>query len=120
MRFLCNFCWLSRLLLQFIGSSSLPNYSWLIASFSCQAKYHFSLAKIAMTLENENAVHSPRFHYKLFVLISSTQITNTEIFAFISALVFKILKRKFCLQTEKAIETIKKKGTFSENSKFHG
>ena len=47
-----------------------------------------------MTLENENAVRSPRFYYKLFPLIASIQITNTEIFAFISALFFKILKRK--------------------------
>ena len=36
-------------------------------------------------------------------MIASTQITNTEIFAFIAVLVFKLLSRK-----EKAIETGKK------------
>ena len=35
-------------------------------------------------------------------MATSTQITNTQIFTFITVLV------KFCLQTEKAIETVKK------------
>ena len=42
-------------------------------------------------------------------MIPSTEITNTEIFAFIAALVFKLWSRKaFCLSTEKTIETVKK------------
>ena len=41
-------------------------------------------------------------------MIVSTQITNTEIFAFIAFLVFKLLSGKICLSTEKAIETVKK------------
>ena len=42
-----------------------------------------------------------------------------EVFAFIAVLVFK-LSLKLCLQTEKAIETVKKYGTSLKNSKFHG
>ena len=41
-------------------------------------------------------------------IIASTQITNTEMFAFIAALLFKLLSSKFCLKTEKTIETLKK------------
>ena len=41
-------------------------------------------------------------------MIASIQITNTEISTFIAVLVFKLLSRKFCLQTEKTIETVKK------------
>ena len=41
-------------------------------------------------------------------MIASTQITSTEIFAFSAVLVFTLLSLKFCLQTEKTIETVKK------------
>ena len=39
-------------------------------------------------------------------LIASTQITNTEIFAFIAVLVFKLLSRKILFINRK--ETVKK------------
>ena len=41
-------------------------------------------------------------------MIALTQITNTEIFALIVVLVLKLLSRKILLQTEKAIQTVKK------------
>ena len=41
-------------------------------------------------------------------MIASTQITNTEIFTFISVLVFKLFTREVLFITEKTIETIKK------------
>ena len=42
-------------------------------------------------------------------MIALTQITITEIFAFISVLVFKLLSRKVLfIKTEKTIETVKK------------
>ena len=41
-------------------------------------------------------------------MIASTQITNTEIFGFIVLLLCKLSSRKFCLSTEKTIETVKK------------
>ena len=41
-------------------------------------------------------------------MIASTEITNTKIFAFITALVFKLLSRKPLFKTEKTIETVKK------------
>ena len=41
-------------------------------------------------------------------MIVSTQITNTENFAFIAALVFKLLSRKVLFITEETIETVKK------------
>ena len=41
-------------------------------------------------------------------MIASTQITNTEIFAFIAVPVLNLLTRNFYLQTEKTIETVKK------------
>ena len=41
-------------------------------------------------------------------VITSIQITSTKIFVFIVALVFKLLRTKFCLCTEKTIETINK------------
>ena len=37
---------------------------------------------------------------------------NTDIFAFISVLVFRLLSSKFCLLTEKTTETVKKQATF--------
>ena len=43
-------------------------------------------------------------------MITSTKITNTEIFAFIAALVFEFFK--FCLLSEKTIETVKEWATF--------
>ena len=39
-------------------------------------------------------------------MIALTQITNTEIFASVTVLVFKLLSRIVLLQTEKAIETV--------------
>ena len=41
-------------------------------------------------------------------MIASTQITNTEIFAFIAVIALKLESRKFSLQTQKTIETVKK------------
>ena len=41
-------------------------------------------------------------------MIASTQITSTEIFAFVVVLVLSYRAVKFCLQIEKTIETIKK------------
>ena len=41
-------------------------------------------------------------------MIASKQITNTEIFAFIAVLVFKLLSHKVSFITEKTIETVKK------------
>ena len=42
-------------------------------------------------------------------MVASTQITNTETFAFIVALVFLSYRAvKFCLSTEKTIETVEK------------
>ena len=42
-------------------------------------------------------------------MIASTQITNTEIFAFIAFLVFKLLSRKVLfINRKKTIETVKK------------
>ena len=40
-------------------------------------------------------------------MIALTQITNTEIFAFITVLVFKLLGRKVLFINRKAIETVK-------------
>ena len=45
-------------------------------------------------------------------MITSTQLTNTEIFAFTAALVFKLLRRKVLFINRKDIETIKKKAVF--------
>ena len=42
-------------------------------------------------------------------MITSTQITNTEISAFIAVLIFKYGAVNFCcLETKKTIETVKK------------
>ena len=41
-------------------------------------------------------------------MIVSPQITNAEIFAFIAVLVLSYWAAKFCLQTEKTKETVKK------------
>ena len=42
-------------------------------------------------------------------MVASTQITNTETYAFIAALVFKLLSRKVLFIKRKKIETDKKK-----------
>ena len=41
-------------------------------------------------------------------MITSTQITNTEIFAFLAVLIFKLLRHKVLFINRKDIETIKK------------
>ena len=41
-------------------------------------------------------------------MIVSTQITNTEIFAFLAVLVFKLLSRYVLFINSKDIETVKK------------
>ena len=41
-------------------------------------------------------------------VIASTQITNTEVFAFVAALVFKLLSRKTLFRNRKTTETVKK------------
>ena len=41
-------------------------------------------------------------------MIASTQITTTETFAFKAVAVFNLLSVKFCLYTEKTVETVKK------------
>ena len=47
--------------------------------------------------------------YIYIYIIASTLIANTEIFAFIAILLFKLLSSKvFYLQTAKAIETVLK------------
>ena len=51
-------------------------------------------------------------------MITSTQITNTEIFAFIAVLTFKLLSRKLLFINRKTIETVKKSTTFLKNSNF--
>ena len=54
-------------------------------------------------------------------MIPSTQVANTDIFAFKGVLVFKSLSREVLLIKRKDnIETVKKYATFQENSKFHG
>ena len=53
-------------------------------------------------------------------MITSTQITNTEIFAFIAVLVFQLLSRKVLFKNRKAIETIKKQAAFEEIANFTG
>ena len=60
-----------------------------------------------------------RFHCNKY-MIASTQITNTEISAFIAVLVFKLLSRKVLFVNKKTIETVKKLATFYKNNKFHG
>ena len=50
-------------------------------------------------------------------MIASTQITNTEIFAFTDVLAFKLLSRKVLFINRKDIRNSLK---VEENSKFHG
>ena len=46
-------------------------------------------------------------------MMASTKITNTQIFAFLSVLVLKLLSRKVLLTNKKkTIETVKKVGYF--------
>ena len=45
--------------------------------------------------------------YNKKYIIASTQVTTTRLFTFIAVLIFKLVSRKFCLQTEKT-ETVKK------------
>ena len=45
-------------------------------------------------------------------LIVSTQITNTDIFAFIAAVDFKLMSRKKLFKTAKTIKTVKTQVTF--------
>ena len=47
-------------------------------------------------------------------MIASTQITNTEIFAFIPVPVSKLSSLKVCLQTKMTVETVEKKAIFKK------
>ena len=53
-------------------------------------------------------------------MITSTQITNTGIFAFIAIVVLKLLRHQVLFINKKTIETVRKLATFSGNSKFYG
>ena len=53
-------------------------------------------------------------------MIALTQITNTEIFAFRTALVFKLLSRKVLFIDRKDSKNLKKYATFKENDNFQG
>ena len=53
-----------------------------------------------LTAQNKLKVQSCKL-YNNKCMIASTQITNTEIFAFISVLVFKILSRKVLFTNRK-------------------
>ena len=44
-------------------------------------------------------------------MITTTEITNTEIFAFIAVLVFKLLSRKVLFINRKTLETVKEEYT---------
>ena len=46
-------------------------------------------------------------------MITTTEITNTEIFAFIAVLVFKLLSRKILFINRKTLETVKEESTFT-------
>ena len=46
--------------------------------------------------------------YNDIYMIASAQITNTEIFAFVAVLVFKLLSRKVLFIKRKKMETVKK------------
>ena len=45
-------------------------------------------------------------------MIASSQMANTEVYAFIAVLVFKLLSRKVLFINRKDIETVKKYATF--------
>ena len=53
-------------------------------------------------------------------MIALTQITNTEIFAFIAVLVSMLLSRKVLFINRKTIETVKKLSTFKKIANFTG
>ena len=52
-------------------------------------------------------VQSCKLYNKTYI-IASTQITNTETFAFIAVLVFKLLNRKVLFINRKTTKTVKK------------
>ena len=45
-------------------------------------------------------------------MIASTQITSSEIFAFIAVLVFKLLSRSFVYKQKRQYKLLKKQATF--------
>ena len=53
-------------------------------------------------------------------MITSTQITNTEIFAFIAVLVFKLLSRKVLFIIEKTKKLLKSRLLFKKIANFTG
>ena len=53
-------------------------------------------------------------------MITSTQKKNTEMFTFISVLVFKLLSRKVWFINRKDYRNCLKVGYFFRNSKFYG
>ena len=53
-------------------------------------------------------------------MTASTQITNTEIFAFIAVLVFKLLSRKVLFINKKDNRNCLKVDYFCKSSKFNG
>ena len=53
-------------------------------------------------------------------MIASTQITNTDIFAFTAVLVFKLLSRKVLFIDRKTTETVKNRLLFKNIANFTG
>ena len=91
-------------------------YHSMVVDYKCKTCEFFPATDLkgehAQDKSSKTAVKSLQVQscklYNNKYMIASTQITNTEIFAFITVLVFKLLSRKIFLQTEKTIETVKK------------
>ena len=61
----------------------------------------------SLTAFDELKVQSCRLYNNKY-MFASTQITNTERFAFIAVLVFKLLSLKVLFITKKTMDTVKK------------
>ena len=83
----------------------MPRYRCLIGFWMRLWDYCVSNTIVCQVIALK--VQSCKLYNNKYV-IASTQLTNTESFAFIAVLVLSYWAVKFCLLTEKIIETVKK------------
>ena len=85
-----------------IAPSFENNENFCLVSIICKSSFlsgqyiGSSSVSIASSLSSKLKVQSCKLYNNKY-MIASTQITNTEIFAFRAVLVFKLLSRKVCL-----------------------
>ena len=99
---------------------SVPNQNIQIINSALKLKIYFKLLTYLNKIIHILKVQSCKLCNNKYVIASTQQLRNAEIFALIDVVVFKLLSHKVLLRKRKEIETVKKQASIYENSKFCG